>query len=593
MNLKNNNVRILKTIIKLSASEVKASYENYLNDDYIYGPSLLPGFRSGKKTRKVVALVYGAVSLLPVLDGNYLVTAALVSLPFIVYGIQGIFHRKARKVDLKLKIAILLCFLLIFAASTYFIAFGIRTGTFRSNFSVKAICSIPEIFKKLKISTDEEMFYNAASALDKGNILPYLKKGMIMEGRGDLIQAEYNYKRAIECDPQNYEPRYRLGRIYAAEKKGDKALEMLENVQIRNPGFAPGFYEAAKIYLEKGDISRADRMIGIALQISGNDAEVHRLRARIMAEKRDYKEAVISYSNAIRLNLKAAGLFSEKALVLLESNRLDEALYNIDKAIKLGKNEADYYFIKGMVLFGQNSFNKALDSFKKALELKPGLVLARGWLALTAGEMGDGGTAAKEMEAALKSGEDIAELHFINARLLSEGQNLDIALNEVDRAISLDKGRSAFYSLKGEILLKKGDMAGTDRMLQTALGINDKDCYAYYVKGRYFIRLNDIPKASEAFDRAIELNPYLSRAFAGRAVSASLMNDREKADDLLYAAMKLKGGDYYNYYAKAFLYFNKKRYPGALASINKAIEMNGADVELNELKQKILEVKYN
>lgn len=574
--------------VKLKTWEVNASFQDYLMFDKQRRVSLLPGFRSGKAIKIVLALLYFAVSLLPLLEGNNAVTGILTSIPFIVYGMQGILDREKRKTDLILKIIILLLFIIVLSGSIYIIALDINMGSFKSSFSAKTICSAPEVLEKSGINVDAEKFYDMAIVLDPENALPYLKKGMFMEKRGDLKQATLNYRKAVVFDPDGFYSYYRLENIYALDGKNEKALEMFNKVRLRKPDFAPAYYSASKILLESGDIDRANEMIDISISINVNDIDSYRLKARIMTKAKKYREAVQAYNTAIKINPGTAGLYSEKAEALFEMVRLDEAFYNIEKALRLNADDAENYFIKGKIVLVQNKFDNAVKNFKKALKLKPDFILAKGWLALAALESGDSGTAKEEIEAALQNGNKTAELHFIYAFILSESQNYDAALQEIDRAISLDGSQSSYFSLKGEILLRKGDTGPVEGLVAAASKINEKDGYVQYVKGRYFLQAGDFNRAAEAFDRAVELNPYFSRAYAGQAAAASYLDNREKADDSLYSAVTLKPDDYYNYYAKSVIYLNSKRYTSALTSIDKALEMNGNDVELNTLKLKIL-----
>lgn len=573
--------------VSIKSMEITSSYEQYLNYEGYFGASLLPGFRSGKGLKKAAALLYFIVSLLPLLEGNEMITAVLISIPFIVYEVHGLVSKHSRKVDFKLKLLILICFTAIFAFSSFMTYMDIETGNFRSDTTVKVICSVPDILEKVHIKVDPISFYDAAASLGKDNSLPYIKKGSYYEKAGRKKKAEESYLSSIPKGADNYEIYYALGRLYLKQDDKARALEMFKTSQSRNRKYSPAFKEGAKLLLEGSDLDKADKMNDKALKIDENDIEAYELKAKIMLAQKNYKDAITAYTRAIRIKPGRAELYSEKAYALIAAKRMDEALFNIDKALKLRPDSADNIFVKGSIEMVQNSFDGAVESFKRSLQLKPDLLLARGWLALAYLKKGDSKTAKEEIEKAMKNGDGIPLLHFVRAYILSRTQSYDEALIEINKAISTDGKQADFYGLKCEILLKKGDSSAAHEQVLAALAADADNDFANYAKGRYLLSINDYKDALDAFDKAIAINPYLARAYAGKAIAASMLGDKDTADNNLYVAMNMETNDYYGFYAKAVINYNQKRFMGALTALNKAIEINGQDAELTALKMKV------
>lgn len=575
--------------VRLKDSEINTTFDRYMNDLKYYGSSLLPGFRSGKKINAFIAILYFIASFLPILEGNYLVMVALICLPFIIFGLQGIMSREKRKVDLFIKIIIVIFFTAIFGISSASIINDIRSGSFKSGTAVKVICSLPDVLKKLNIPAREDLFYDAASYLDKEDDLPYFKKGIFLEKAGDVKAAKLNYIKALLLDAGNYDAKYRLSKIFIAEGNTDKALELLKEIRTGKPDFNQAFYDEAKLLADIGKYDRAEKIINIYLSNYPENIGAYRLKALILKGLGDLTGVVDVYKKAIETDHSNALLYKERANALLTVDRLNEAFYDIEVALKLEPKDPESYLVKGMAMTGLNDFGAAAENFKKSLEIMPGnpmvsALLEAAWL--KTGYRNAAG-AGLEIEKAVSDNDGNAGLHFIYAGILSDAGSFDKALQEIDKAVLLDKSRFEFYSLKCEIMLKKGESDSAGKLIETASALNAEDDYFNYVKGRYFLSINNYISALQAFNKAIERNPYFVRAYAGKAAVLSLTDELEKADESLYTALEMDPDNYYSLYAKAAISYAQKRPQNALALLNKALEAGGQDASLLDLKLRI------
>lgn len=575
--------------VRLKDSEINSTFDRYMNDLKYYGSSLLPGFRSGKKINAFIAILYFLASLLPILEGNYLIMVAMICLPFIIFGLQGIMSREKRKVDLFIKIIIVVFFTAIFGISSASIINDIRSGSFKSGTAVKVICSLPDVLKKLNIPAREDLFYDAASYLDKGDDLPYFKKGIFLEKAGDFKAAKLNYTKALLLDAGNYDAKYRLSKIFIAEGNTDKALELLKEIRTGKPDFIQVFYDEAKLLADIGKYDNAEKKINIYLSNYPENIGAYRLKALILKGLGDLKGVVDVYNKAIEADHSNALLYKERANSLLTIDRLNEAFYDIEVALKLEPKDPESYLIKGMVMTGLNDFGAAAENYKKSLEIMPDNPMASALLEATWLKTGyrNAASVGLEIEKAVSNNDGNAGLHFIYAGILSDAGSYDKALQEIDKAVLLDKSRFEFYSLKCEIMLKKGKSDSVGKLIETASTLNAEDDYFNYVKGRYFLSINNYSSALQAFNKAIERNPYFVRAYAGKAAVLSMTDDLEKADESLYTALEMDPDNYYSLYAKAAISYAQKRPQSALTLLNKALEAGGQDASLIDLKQRI------
>jgi tetratricopeptide (TPR) repeat protein len=85
----------------------------------------------------------------------------------------------------------------------------------------------------------------------------YLLKGDEFKARGKLLHAEGQYLLAIESDPKMAEAHARLGEIYTARKKFQKAIESFESALSLGYSEPLLFVQLAYSYKSSGDLDSA------------------------------------------------------------------------------------------------------------------------------------------------------------------------------------------------------------------------------------------------------------------------------------------------------------------------------------------------
>lgn len=108
--------------------------------------------------------------------------------------------------------------------------------------------------------------------------------GRVHEARHNLPAAEAAYARAIELQPELM-PAYRdLARLFGAAGRYDPALERLDQALKRNPRDLGALMLAGVIQQQKGDIKRAQDMLGRALEVNPRFAPAANNLAYLLSE---------------------------------------------------------------------------------------------------------------------------------------------------------------------------------------------------------------------------------------------------------------------------------------------------------------------
>jgi tetratricopeptide (TPR) repeat protein len=120
------------------------------------------------------------------------------------------------------------------------------------------------------------------------------------------------------------------------------------------------------------------------------------------------------------------------------------------------------------------------------------------------------------------------------------------------------------------------DLQGAMENIDKAISLNKKQAKYYEQKAEIYRNKKDFQNAITFYDKAIELNPNNSKYFYERAVCKYLIKKNEDAINDLSSALKIEEKpEYYSYKSYYEKLIGKKK--EALADIEKAIEISGED----------------
>jgi len=208
---------------------------------------------------------------------------------------------------------------------------------------------------------DAEKTLTTLLKADPNNGLFHLRMGLYQQARGQSAAAEKSLLRALELLPDSMEAVQALSGFYAAQRRTDRALQILNSVPENKRKV--GYYDLlGQLYAQMGKLKEVEEANKKALQLDP---------AR--ASSRGY----------------LAGLY-------IQTGRLDEAVQQIDELLKDNPSNPSALSLRGMVLTFKGDKDGAKDSYIRALKANPEFFLAANNLANILADEGH------DMEGALK-----------------------------------------------------------------------------------------------------------------------------------------------------------------------------------------------
>jgi tetratricopeptide (TPR) repeat protein len=223
-----------------------------------------------------------------------------------------------------------------------------------------------------------------------------------------------------------------------------------------------------------------------------------------------YDKSSEMLQECISLHGGTADLYTKLAESYNKLGRHDAALTTVHKAICLGSEEGGAYLLLGDLLREKHDLPEAIEAYKSAIEFDPDLIKPHIQLSLIYDQFGDYDLALDEVRQAIALDSQKSFFHLHLGRLLKKKSDLSGALKAFDAAVRLDPLSAApFFQLS----LANEEFGNVDLALEqvrSAISIESDNSYFYMHLGRLLKKASDLTGAKCAFEKAVEFNPALA-----------------------------------------------------------------------------------
>jgi tetratricopeptide (TPR) repeat protein len=170
-----------------------------------------------------------------------------------------------------------------------------------------------------------------------------------------------------------------------------------------------------------------------------------------------------------------------------------------------------------------------------------------------------------------------ARLYFKRGLLLDDLQEDSLALNDYNKAISLDSTKAEYYSAVGQLLFDHKDITGSIKWLEKALRLNPSDPAAHLKMAKMFVYTKDYTTAFKEINTALRQDVYNPEGYFLKGIIYKDLKDTAKAISSFETAASVAGG-YRDADIQLGLLYSAKKDPLALKYFDKAYKADTTDV---------------
>jgi Flp pilus assembly protein TadD len=225
--------------------------------------------------------------------------------------------------------------------------------------------------------------------------------GLVNDQVGQKADAEKNYRKALEVQPDLEESAVNLAAILVETGKFDEAATLMKKAIAKNPKNAALQVNLGMALSGKNDVEGANKAFEEAIKLEPNNG-IHLVTyASHLARNNKKDEAITRLKQAEKISGNDAGVLASVALEYKGMKDFKSCLAVLDKAVGL-KDVAELRIYRGTCKLGLKDLSGAATEFKDAVAKEPKNALAHYSLGNALADSGKLADAIVEWETYLK-----------------------------------------------------------------------------------------------------------------------------------------------------------------------------------------------
>jgi putative PEP-CTERM system TPR-repeat lipoprotein len=366
-----------------------------------------------------------------------------------------------------------------------------------------------------------------------------VNEGIKFNQQNDPGAAVILFKKALEKDPNYFEARFLLAKSYYAVGKINSAEKELQKVRRQNPSSRDVQIEIARVMVHTKRADDALKELKNYLGDESTDCDAMDIAGWAHAVKKDYTGAITLLKKAI---VMCKGLSTP--------------------SISL----ATVYVMMG-------NTQEAEAHLMQILEKEPTSRTALYLLSDIQAQQKDRAAALKTLERLVQTNPNDSEAQYRKGLLYVESGDYERALALSREIVKQTPYRPEGHRLQGFIHFYKKQYSDAIASLQTSVLMQPYGG-AYYVLGLSHYYRNETEQAMNQFQKALDINPFLTRARVHYAIA--LLN-KKRVDDAIKELKRVLAQDNDDAFAHNILgsaYLAKGNYEDGMAELNRALALD-------------------
>jgi len=336
----------------------------------------------------------------------------------------------------------------------------------------------------------------------------FFQLGQDALARGQLDDAERDFRKVLELDSQSGAAYANLGVVYMRRKQWTKALDALQKAEHRMPGVAGirlniglAYYRQNEflqaippfesVVRDQPDALQPRYLLGLCYFFAQRYADATETLEPLWEQESSQLPYLYVLSNAAHragrkeideratTQLIKLGdgspeyrLFVGKYQLNLE--HYDEALVEFQAAAQADPRLPFVHFNLGLTYKKQQDYPHAREEFLKDAHIEPDLALDYEELGDVDALLQDDKNAEINYREALRRDARLVDSYFGLAKIYERQEKYSAALTEIEAAVKLDPERTDLHYVHGQVLLHLGRKEEAKKELDAAVRIDDE-----------------------------------------------------------------------------------------------------------------------
>ncbi len=411
-----------------------------------------------------------------------------------------------------------------------------------------------EDYKGALIHYDRAMDMAVSTESSMKNHVPWLAKADAYVMLGKLDQALAMYDMAVSINPRDEMLLVNRANCLAQLKRKNEALESIQKALFIKENNPEVWLSKATIEMEMGRLEDANESYQRILNQYPEHERAVLGRSRILRLLHRYPEALDLLEKSITLNPDNTAFLLDRVRVMYSAGMRDEARQILDSVLKREPKNSLAIREKSKMLMDLDQHVEA-EELLQFLSIGEDDIELRLLKARNASLMGDDQRATGILEGSLAKYGEHKDVLFMLSRIQGSASRTEEGVDTLRKAVSISKPmldnaqlagaleRFADYikddptvldARKGkmETHMKLEDYHGALQMWPGIESVNGHDPMMFNLAGEAYLKTTDLPKALEAFEQSIALDPENLTALFKKANILAKQNRLDEAIEL-------------------------------------------------------------
>ncbi len=203
------------------------------------------------------------------------------------------------------------------------------------------------------------------------NIEQDFRIGLEHHKKGNIVEAEMQYKKVLNKDTHHFDSLHLLGVINSQKGNNYDAINLIKkaiNVNQNNP---MPYNNLANVYIKLKNYNDAIKFCEKALSIHSHYEDALFTYATALVEMELYNKAKSIYNKLIVINPNLPKIYYNLGILFTKINDQTKAIHNYNKAIQIDPTFVDTYLNLGNIYLLSNQNELARTFFEKGLAYDP------------------------------------------------------------------------------------------------------------------------------------------------------------------------------------------------------------------------------
>ena len=415
-------------------------------------------------------------------------------------------------------------------------------------------------------------------------------KGAAYSLKKQYAEAERYLLQAIQADPKLFPARLELATVYATSGRNDDSRKQIDQVLADDPNNVKAYYLLAKLESLHGNKAKALDIYNKIGEISKNDPLPFYKMGMIYLDEGDIAKAELVAANLSQKFPKSGESARLTGIIQFKKKNFNEAIAALQNSIKQQPTIEGYYYL-GLTLYSTGQLESAINQFRTILDHVPSYTRSRlmiGMILLQQKRVED---AISEIGKVIETDPQNALAHnLLGSAYLARGQ-FDEGMKELNRATALDPKLVEAHVKKGLLYLSKGKEREGEAELQTAVKVNPEILNTRLMLFSYYLRQNKPAKALELLGQGLTGKASDAPLYNAMALAANAQHNPDEALQYLRKAKTSDPSYFPTYFNIANYYLIVGQQDKAIAEYNAVLSKDPQNLKallsiaaLNELK---------